>query len=79
MKTVKPGYTGWTVITFKPRFVPERLLGDLSNLWHLSRVPKNTRYERMCWVADEFHKAHPEISTNAAYKDLDGMLSFGGH
>ena len=66
------------VQTFKPRFVPERLLPELSNLWHLSRVPKNARYERMLWTAGEFSKAHPELSSTAVYKDLDAMLSFGG-
>lgn len=67
------------VITFKPRFVPEDLLGELSNLWHLSRVPCNTRYERLLWASREFSKAHPEVSSTAAYKDLDCMLEFGGH
>lgn len=68
----------YRVITFKPRFVPEHLLGELSNLWHLSRVPKNTRYERMLWASSEFSKAHPEVSATGAYKDLDAMLEFGG-
>jgi hypothetical protein len=66
------------VIRFEPRFVPERLLGELSELWHLSRVPFNSRYERMLWASREFSKHHPEISATAAYKDLDCMLAFGG-
>lgn len=63
------------ILTFKSRFVPEHLLPELSNLWHLSRVPHHSRYDRMSWTSREFSKAHPEISATAAYKDLDGMLS----
>jgi len=63
---------------FRPRFVPEHMLAELSNLWHLSHVPKDSRYERMLWTADEFHKLHPELTSTAVYKDLDAMLSFGG-
>lgn len=68
------------VITFKPRFVPDHLLAELSNLWHLSRVPHHGRYDRMLWTSSEFHKAHAElgISSTAVYKDLDAMISFGG-
>lgn len=67
------------VLTFRPRFVPESLLNDLSNLWHLSRVPHGlNRYKRMLWASDEFHKAHPGVSATAAYKDLGDMLEFGG-
>jgi hypothetical protein len=63
---------------FTPRFIPTHLLGDLFELWHTSRVARgNSRYERMLWASDQFHKAHPEISSTAAYKDLDGMLAFG--
>jgi hypothetical protein len=65
-------------ITFEPRFVPEHLLVELSNLWHLSQVPCNSGYERMLWASREFSKHHPEISSTAAYKDLDCMLEFGG-
>ncbi len=68
----------YRVITFKPRFVPEDLLPELSNLWHLSRVPVNTRYERLLWTSREFSKAHPELTSTAVYKDLDAMLEFGG-
>ena len=66
---------------FHPRWVPESLLPELSNLWHLSRVPKgNDRHARLVWTADEFHKAHPElgISSTAVYKDLTGMLEVSG-
>ena len=67
------------VITFKPRFVPAHMLGELSNLWHLSRVPCDTRYDRLLWTSREFNKAHPELTSLAVYKDLDAMLKFGGY
>jgi len=70
------------VLTFHPRFVPEPLISDLSNLWHLSRTAcagsDSSRYRRMLWASAEFSKAHPEVSSTGAYKDLDDMLSFGG-
>jgi hypothetical protein len=71
------------ILVFEPRFVPERLLVELSNLWHLSRVPTSTtgghRYDRLVWTAAEFVKEHPELnlSTTAVYKDLDAMTTFG--
>ena len=68
----------YQVITFKPRFVPEHMLAELSNLWHLSRVPYNKRYDRLLWTSSEFAKAHPELTSTAVYKDLDAMLEFGG-
>ena len=71
-------YTKMKVITFEPRFVSEHLLAELSNLWHLSRVPCHSRYDRMIWTSKEFSKAHPEVSSGGAYKDLDCMLEFGG-
>lgn len=72
------------IIEFEPRFVPKRLLVELSNLWHLSRTAcagkDYSRYNRMLWTSREFVKAHPELnlSSTGAYKDLDAMLSFGG-
>lgn len=63
---------------FKPRFVPESLLAELSNLWHISRVHSNSRYERMLYTSKWFVKDHPELTSTAVYKDLDTMLSFGG-
>ena len=67
------------VLTFRPRWVPEYLLSELSNLWHLSRVPHGlNRHARMIWASGEFSKAHPEVSATAAYKDLGDMLEFGG-
>ena len=66
------------LITFEPRFVPEHMLAELSNLWHLSKVPHNKRYDRLLWTSREFSKAHPELTSTAVYKDLDAMLEFGG-
>lgn len=69
------------VLTFRPRFVPEAGVAELSNLWHLSRMAcagDATRYKRMIWTSGEYAKAHPETSSTGAYKDLDDMLSFGG-
>ena len=68
---------------FQPRFLTDTQLGELSNLWHLSRTALSgrdgsSRYKRMLWASDAFHKAHPHISSTAAYKDLDAMLAFGG-
>jgi hypothetical protein len=68
----------YRVIEFKPRWVPEHMLAELSNLWHLSRVPKHGRYDRLLWTSSEFAKAHPELTSTAVYKDLDAMLEFGG-
>jgi hypothetical protein len=63
---------------FEPRFIPVRLLGELSALWHTSRVPCGSdHHARLCQTARWFHNAHPDISETAAYKDLDNMLSFG--
>lgn len=71
------------VARFVPRFIQESQLGELSNLWHLSRVPcstsSSTRYDRLLWTSKAFHAEHPEVSETAAYKDLDEMFSFGGH
>lgn len=67
------------VLTFHPRFVRASDLGELSNLWHLSRVPHGLhRHGRLLWASAEFHKAHPDVTVTAAYKDLEGMLEFGG-
>lgn len=67
------------VVEFAPRFVPEHLLGELSMLWHLSRVPhQSNRYQRLLWASGEFHKLYPAVTPTAAYKDLETMLEFGG-
>jgi len=50
--------------------------GELANLYHLARVPlsgtgKDTPYNRMLWASARFHEEHPEVSSTAAYKELD--------
>lgn len=64
---------------YTPRFIRTEQQAELINLWHLARTALSgkecTRYTRMIWASKEFAKAHPEISSTAAYKDLDGMLS----
>lgn len=64
---------------YTARFINPAHEGELSNLWHLSRTAlsgkDSSRYQRMLWASKEFAKAHPEVSSGGAYKDLDGMLS----
>lgn len=70
------------IVKFVPRFVPEHMLGALSNMWHISRVPTSStpiserRYLRLVWTADQFVKEHPELklSSTAVYKDLCDMV-----
>jgi hypothetical protein len=63
---------------YQVRFIKAEHEGELSNLWHLSRVPCSfsgaTSYDRMLWASKEFSKLHPEVSSTEAYKDLCGML-----
>ena len=67
------------VLEFEPRFVRKLDLHDLSELWHLSRVPHGLdKHKRMCWAAAEFAKTHSYVSSTGAYKDLCDMLEFGG-
>lgn len=76
------------IVTFEPRWVPERLLTELSMFWHTSATavsgtytsPGERRHKRRMWTANEFNKAHPElnISTTAVYKDVCDMLDFDG-
>ena len=61
------------------RFIQPQHEGELINLYHLARTALSGqpcgRWERMNYAANEFSKAHPEVSTTAAYKDLDGLLT----
>ena len=67
------------VITFTPRFVPDYLITELSNLWHTSRCAAGSdRYQRLLYTSKHFALAHPELSSTAVYKDLNDMLRFGG-
>lgn len=64
--------------TYTPRFVTSEQLLELFDLWHIARTALSgkgcTRYTRLLWASAEFHKAHPEVSATAAYKDLDSAL-----
>lgn len=63
---------------YVPRFIKPVDAKELVNLYHLSKVPLSgtwTRYQGMLWASKEFSLAHPDISTTAAYKDLEGLLS----
>ena len=66
---IEPGY--------ESRFVKRDHENELINLYHLARTALSGqrcgRYERMLWASKEFSKLHPEVSSTAAYKDLDGL------
>lgn len=61
------------------RFIKQENANELINLFHLAKVPlsggDNSRWARMVWASKEFSKAHPEVSSTAAYKDLEVLLS----
>jgi hypothetical protein len=63
---------------YVPRWLNKQQACDIVNLYHLARTALAgapcTRYDRMIWAAREFHKANPDISKTAAYKDLCGLL-----
>lgn len=50
---------------------------ELVNLYHLARVQKDSRYERMVLAAKWFHQEHPDISSTRAYKELDAATRHG--
>jgi len=67
---------------YQVRFINPAHIGELVNLYHLARVAhandaekRGSRYHRKLWAAEQFHKAHPEVTETAAYKDLEGLLS----
>lgn len=64
---------------YATRFIPQAQSGDIINLFHLARTALSgkecTRYTRMLWAANEYHKLHPDVSATAAYKDLDGLIA----
>jgi hypothetical protein len=65
---------------YQVRFIRPDQANELVNLYHLARVPlsgtgKSGKYEQMLWASSVFSKEHPEVSSTAAYKDLDGLLS----
>lgn len=65
---------------FRPRFVSEDGMRELFNLYHLARTALSGkpcgRWERLNYAATEYHKAHPETSATAAYKDLSDAVQF---
>jgi hypothetical protein len=64
---------------YSVRFIhPDNAL-ELMNLYQLAKVPlsgtdKDTPHYRMLWASGKFSKAHPEVSSTGAYKDLTGLL-----
>ena len=63
------------------RFVKAADYGELINLYHLARTAlsdkpfaEQSKYHRMIWASNEFHKTHPEVSATGAYKDLSANL-----
>lgn len=76
-----PGLPNWNepIIEFKPRFVPEYLIPELSEMWNVARTACGgaaSRHTKLVWAAKEFHTKHPDVSETGAYKDVDGMTSF---
>lgn len=63
---------------YKPRFVSEEDLRTLIDYYHLARTAlsggDDSKYQRMIWASDAFHKENPETSQTAAYKDLSASL-----
>lgn len=49
---------------------------ELANLYHLARTAlagtgNDTPYQRRLWASREYAKTYPEVSSTAAYKELD--------
>lgn len=70
--------------TFTPRFVRERDLAALANMWHLSATAcanvntNERRHARLTWTARQFVLEHDdELSELMVYKDLTAMLEHG--
>jgi hypothetical protein len=56
-------------------FVPQRLIPDLMNLWHLSKTAEGSNeLARIDWTVDQFHKEHPEFTHSQIFRDLNAML-----
>jgi len=66
---------------YQVRFIRPDQSSELFNLWHLSRTATSgapdygSRHARMLWTSAVFSKAHPEVSSTAAYKDLEGLIT----
>jgi len=64
---------------YETRFIKQEHASEAVNLYHLARTAlageKCGRYERLVWSAEQFNKAHPEISRTAAYKDIECLTA----
>ncbi len=45
---------------------------ELLQLWHISRTAlaaqnDASRYDRLCWVAEQYHRTHPNTKAVTAY------------
>jgi len=59
---------------YAPRFLTAAQYADAINFYHLARAAgAHSKYERMLWAAREVSKKY-NVSSGAAYKDLDGGL-----
>ena len=67
---------------YKVRFIPERDVHKLVNLYHLARtaladrpLDQQTSYNRMLWAADAYYcENNKTTSRTGIYKDLSGLL-----
>lgn len=76
MKFPKENKFPLKLVEFEPRFLNKEILVELANLWHLSKVHSNSRYERMIYTSKYFAVAHPNLSPTAIYKDLEAWLAW---
>lgn len=65
--------------TYQIRFIRREFEGELVNLFHLARTALAgqhgcSRYDRMIWASKEFSRAHPDVTSTGAYKDLCGLI-----
>ena len=52
---------------------------EVFDLWKASRVALAAErdqgtWARLCWIARELHKAHPDVSSARAYKIAEGLI-----
>lgn len=61
---------------YKTRFIPQADAAGLINDYHVARsVVGSSRHARMVQAAAWYAAGHPQTSSTAAYKDLDGLLA----
>lgn len=58
----------------------EKILIEMSNLWHISRTAvagqeDRGRYQRLKWCSKWFSVEHKEFSESASYKAFDRMTA----